>query len=146
MKQPENRFQPGPAYHPLVVVPAKVAPARPLISRREWPTLTVYANGTCRLNALATELLRTATAAALLPPPPRAPYYERHRGAKAWCLTAAPTTPSLAHPLRLNDGLLRFQALDAARRLLGGADAQPAVFALTPDPGHAARWRLLPLS
>lgn len=132
---PENRFQSTAAYHPPATAIA------PLVSAREWPVLTLYRDGLGNLNALATEVLRTATAVRLIPPPPTKP----GRLAKAWQLHADPTgAPLIPHGMRVGT---RFRDSEAADALFAAqpADIERLVFALTPEPGHPDRFRLLPL-
>lgn len=124
------------AYHPQAAVPA------PAVSSREWATLTLYRDGLANLNGLATELLRTATTALLVPPPPTKP----GRLAKAWQLHGNVAGGALLIPHGARVGT-RFRDRQAATLLfadLPGATQQLS-FALTPEPGHADRFRLLPV-
>lgn len=132
-----NRFQSSEAYHP----PA-TSYAQP-ISAREWPTLTLYRDGLANLNALATELLRAVTHVALVEPAP----VQRGRLPKAWQLhgnTGADGLPLIAHGTRVTT---RFRAPLSARLLFADlpAEVERLSFVLTPEPGHAQRFRLLPV-
>lgn len=131
---PTNRFAPSAAYHP----PATAV--QPAVSSREWPTLTLYRDGLANLNGLATELLRQADSVELVAPPAT----KAGRLAKAWQLHVGGSLTLIPHGSRVST---RFRALVAATALFAAqpTEAEALRFVLTPEPGHADRWRLLPV-
>ena len=129
----QNLTGPTAAYRPAAL-------SGSTISSREWPTLTIYRDGLANLNGLATELLRQAATVALVPPPPTKP----GQLAKAWQLHAGGVLPLVG---RCDRGLLRFRDRQGAAVLFADRPAGVLVlnYILTPEPGHADRFRLLPL-
>jgi hypothetical protein len=138
MNQHPTSFLSAPQYHPQ---PTAITPSE-AVSSREWPTLTVYRDGMANLNALATELFRSAERIALVAPPA----VQRGRLPKAWQLHGSSTE---GVPLfgRNDRGLLRFRSVEVAKSLFAEQASCVAVlrFVLTPEPGHSQRFRLLPI-